>query len=953
MQKFTSFFGNNITVSHVNVQGLLSKLNLLELFLIKENIDIVCISEHWLVNNDLDFMYFENYGIITYFSRSNHIHGGSMIMAKNCINTNPLNSIKLLSVECNIELCGISCQFNNKKYIIITVYRPPNGDLKIFFTNITLALNIAITKADHIILCGDINIDSSKGSTDTKILFDLFQSFELQSTTNEPTRVFTNVNGYTSSSTIDYLITNIPKSEYDCKLTDSNIADHLAHVLKFNISHIPNALNGNKKCIKKRDVCESNMQNLIYSLSLENWDCIYEYDLNEAFNQFINCINWHLDISCPVKSFKVCNNGTNDYKGWVTPDIIQAGTELKNLHWLSNNLNCQNTKLLYNNKKQLYKKNIKQAKINFYQNKIDHSNNKTKETWAIINTKLGRKNKIHNEIKLFSDNLVITDSSKLVDIFGSHFSVVVHNKLHSHFGQNISLPCTLPIMIPQTFFFSPVTEIDLINIFNKLKNKNCIGNDGLSFKLLKQIKDFILRPLKYLINYSIENGCFPNILKISHVVPLLKTGDPLDIENYRLITLVSSLSKIMERVIYDQLTVFIEKYKILTPCQHGFREGKSVESASIHLLDDIYTNIDKGNYVVVLQFDLSKAFDTLDINYIVSKLFNLGVRGNCLEWIHSYLLDRKIIVRIGTHFSNEYNVSLGVPQGSVLGPLLFILYVNDLPKHIKSGTVTMFADDSTITVTDSNVESLNNKITDVLDTFTAWCDRNKLILNTSKTTYVNFYNRKPCPLLNFNFSNQSKFLGVVLDADLSWRSQIDIVCKKLNQAYFAIIQLKNVCDNTGLLNIYYSLAYSHISFSIMCWGLATERDRVFICQKKLIRLIFGLKPGESCFKIFKSNKLLTTPSIYIYKCLCFVKRNLHLFKTTSSYHNYSTRRNDLVLPLHNSMLYEKSPSYSCIKLYNSLPEELKNSQNFNSFKSKIKKILVEGTFYSVEAFLNR
>lgn len=112
----------------------------------------------------------------------------------------------------------------------------------------------------------------------------------------------------------------------------------------------------------------------------------------------------------------MCNNGTNDYKGWVTPDIIQAGTELKNLHWLSNNLNCQNTKLLYNNKKQLYKKNIKQAKINFYQNKIDQSNNKTKETWAIINTKLGRKNKIHNDIKLFSDNLVITDSSKLVDI---------------------------------------------------------------------------------------------------------------------------------------------------------------------------------------------------------------------------------------------------------------------------------------------------------------------------------------------------------------------------------------------------------------------------------------------------------------------------------------------------------------------------------------------------------
>ena len=242
----------------------------------------------------------------------------------------------------------------------------------------------------------------------------------------------------------------------------------------------------------------------------------------------------------------------------------------------------------------------------------------------------------------------------------------------------------------------------------------------------------------------------------------------------------------------------------------------------------------------------------------------------------------------------------------------------------------MFADHSTIAVTDPNVDNLNNKITDALDTFTAWCDRNKLILNTTKTTYINFYNRKPCPLQNFNFSSQSKFLGVVLDADLSWTSQIDIICKKLNKAYFAIIQMKNVCDITGLLNIYYSLAYSHINFSIICWSSATERDRVFICQKKLIRLIFNLKPGDSCFQTFKNNKLLTSPSIYIYKCLCFVKRNLHLFKTTSSYHNYCTRRNDLVLPSHNSTLYEKSPSYICIKLYNSLPEELKNTQTFKT-----------------------
>ena len=566
---------------------------------------------------------------------------------------------------------------------------------------------------------------------------------------------------------------------------------------------------------------------------------------------------------------------------------------------------------------------------------------------------MGRNNHQYDNIKLFSENTIITDPDKLVNTFGSHFSLVVHIKLHSHFGQNLSLPCTLPVMNPHTFFFRPVSELQLITIFNKLKNKTSIGNDGLSFQLMKQIKYYIIPPLTHLINYSLESGSFPNILKISHVVPLLKSGDPLDIDNYRLITLVSSLSKIMERVIYDQLSGFIEKYNILTPCQHGFRDGKSVETASVHLLNTIYSNLDKGKYVVTLQFDLSKAFDTLEVDYISSKLFNLGIRGNILDWIHSYLTNRQMIVRIGTHFSEEFNVSRGVPQGSVLGPLLFILYVNDLPKYIKSGTLTMFADDSTITVADSDTDMLYKKIANVLDEFSAWCDRNKLILNSSKTTHINFYNRKPCILDNFKFCTKSKFLGIVLDADLSWQSQIDQVCKKLNQAYFAILQMKNIFDIKALLNIYYALAYSHISFSIMCWGMATEMNRVFICQKKIIRVIYNLKPWESCKYSFETHKVLTTPSIFIYKCLCFVKRNGHLFDRVSSQHKYTTRSSDLLVPSHNSTLFEKSPYYCCIKLYNSLPLELKNVNNFNFYKRRVKTILLDGAFYSVDAFLNR
>ena len=342
----------------------------------------------------------------------------------------------------------------------------------------------------------------------------------------------------------------------------------------------------------------------------------------------------------------------------------------------------------------------------------------------------------------------------------------------------------------------------------------------------------------------------------------------------------------------------------------------------------------------MLQFDLSKAFGTLDVNCIIS--FNLGIRGNILEWINSYLTDRKIMVRIGTHFSEQFHASRGVPQGSVLGPLLFILYVYDLPNHITNGSVKMFADNSTIIVSGLNVNMLNKKLNDVLDEFSAWCDRNKLILNSTKTTHVNFYNRRPCLLQNFKFCNKSKFLGVVLDADLYRKSQIDIVCKELNRAYIAFLHMKNIFDQKSLINMCYSLTYSHIS-------LATDRDRVFICQNKLIRLIFNLKPGETCKESFKSNKLLTTPSIYIYKC--FVKKNLHFFDKISSHHNHATRSSDLLIPAHTSALYEKSPTYYCVKLY-SLPLELKNNNKFNSYKHQVKVMLIDGAFYSTDAFFN-
>lgn len=941
------------------MQGLSNKIDEVELLLTELQIDILCISEHWLCNDNVKNISFSDYNIMTYFSRSTSIHGGSLILVKSNIKSNEILSIGRLSVESHVELCAISFFMGKTKFINITLYRPPTGDINIFIFNLTEALNIAAKISDYIVLCGDFNIDYNKNCLYTTMLCDVFNSFALNVSLTEPTRVVTNVNGRTSSSCIDYITTNLPLNSFYCYLVNPNIADHFGHLLciKNYFSESLN-INNDSNIFYRRTINENNLVQLSSKLMSIDWSNLYDLNIPEAFNYFIETLIWYLNIYCPVKKVSV-SSGQKRNK-WITNEIIQLSTQLKDLHWIMINLNSNEVKTLYREEKKTFKYKIKEAKHKYYNDQIINSSNKTKKTWSIINNNLGRSNRNSNTpVVLNYNNNIITNESEVVSIFGSFFSTAASDKIYDHFGCNLSLPCTLSGYNPQSIYFAPVSLEEVNDVIDSLKNKNSAGFDGLTSNIIKNIKDSILVHFVYLINKSVIHGQFPNILKLASVIPIFKKGCPKDVENYRQISVLSSLSKIMEKIVYNRIASYTESKNMITESQHGFRSNKSIETASFHLLEYVYKHLDQGQYVVSLFLDLSKAFDTVDKDILEKKLSHLGIRGNIQSWLISFMSDRSLVVKLQESNSEVYDVLLGVPQGSVLGPLLFMLFVNDLPHHISHGRVTMFADDTTITVASKCLEELQQKVATIIDEVNSWCQRNRLILNNDKTVCLNFNIHKPIPHNltfnnNLNISDSTKFLGTHLDPQLTWTLHTDHVCNKLNSAYFAILQMKSSLDVNGLLNIYYALAYSHMSLNILSWGSTKEIERIFINQKRIIRLIFGMKFRESCRDVFKEKGILTLPSIYILKCLTFVKQNLHIFQKSNENHSYNTRHGDLLsIPKHRTTTFKLSPLYNCIILYNSLPNEIKCITRYENFKKAVKQFLLVNAFYTVTEYINR
>ena len=703
-----------------------------------------------------------------------------------------------------------------------------------------------------------------------------------------------------------------------------------------------------------RQVNITNFNGQLYNTVLENI-IISENDINKLTEAFLGKLNSIYERCIPLKTKTISLKRLNS--PWLTKALLKS---INHKHHLYRKLKRGLLEAdVYNRYCNLLKSLLRTSKKNHFSNRFEHFRNDISNTWKLINSTIrpGKKKSGSTPKKIIYDNVPITESDKIADALNSHFCTV-GQKLRDALPQhNSNFHDFLPPSSVSSIFLRPSTPEEVKKTILSLKNKKT-NIHSIPTKLYKINAETLSTPISSIFNIMLNKGLYPNVLKMACVTSLFKSGCPENLNNYRPISSLPILNLIFEKLLYTRLLNFLESTNFFSQSQYGFRKGKQTIDAINELLNKVYDAYNKKKYLGAVFVDLSKAFDTVDHNILIKKLRHYGIRGTQLNLFQSYLNNRNQYVSFNGTKSTTLPISLGVPQGSVLGPLLFLIYINDLPNSLSSLNPVLFADDTTLYYSHSNAYSLSEIINNDLKKLKDWLDANLLTLNAKKSFYIIFSLREVPNDLHISISNislekkfEGKFLGITIDEKLTFKSHINSLTKIVSKWTGILCKLKNYIPTNILQNLYYSFIYPHLNYGVLAWGTSNESVLypLVILQKRIMRIISESPYLAHTSPLFKNKSMLKIKDIYSLHCILYMYNILSTNKYPSlkeyilsiqPTHSYNTRTNTLLRPYPRIDKFTHSSIYHSMTLWNTLPSNLKELRTLSLLKQKTKIYLI-------------
>ena len=966
-----------LSIFHMNIASLAKHKEEFEtaLQILNYKFDIIGLTETKIVKNSPPIYDTSLQGYKCYYTPTEASKGGTVLYVNKKFNSKPRNDLdNILYRSKTLESSFIEIINPGKKNIVIgCIYRHPSMDLNEFNERY---LNILLEKLSkenkNVFLLGDFNANLMNVENNLSIsnYFDTFVSHFYVPHIIYPTRIAHNERYNTTTKTlIDNIFSNaINYSEGFSGNITFSISDHLAQFLIIPIDYMVHNHNNN---VYKRSMKNLDKEDFILDLLEVDWKSTIKIDNNDpnySFNEFEKKLNSIIDRHMPLKKL-TRKEISHQQKPWITPGLknsIKRREALYKKFIKAKNIDIKNEyHVRYKNLRNHIVTLSRNSKKIYFQNFFADNANNLRNTWKGIKKLINLKNVSEtNPTSILVDDKLIIDSKEIATEYNNYFSNIANKLRGKIFNRNQNFKSFLQDSNENSFFISPTTKEEVIGIIDKLDCTKGLGPHSIPTNIFKVIKLIVSESLVDIINMSFNTGIYIDKLKVSQVIPVYKgKGNNLNCCNYRPISLLSNIDKIVEKLMHKRLYSFLSKNKIIYNLQFGFRKNHSTTHALIYLTENIRKALDENSYCSGVFVDLQKAFDTVDHNILLYKLNHYGVRGVENNWFRSYLSNRKQFVCINGTDSEETFVQYGVPQGSVLGPLLFLLYINDLNRALKYCNTIHFADDTSLLLKNKSLKKMKKYLNRDLINLSNWLAANNISLNASKTELLIF--RHPNKIINYNLkvklngkllrpTNHVKYLGTYIDSHLNWNYNTNILAAKLSRSLGMLSKIRHYVNPETLRSIYFAIFSSHLSYGSIIWAQNANNNvkRILRLQNKALRIINFANYRDHASPLFNNlNVLKITDHVELQNMLLvydslnnrlpLVLNNVYTF--SQNVHNYETRNSinlKLSIPEVNTTVHGlNSINYKSVKVWNRFIDKYPKVNLQSMKRSKFKNLL--------------